>query len=376
SLVYCLGHAILACMEWAGDTKILLLLGLVLIAVGSGGIKPCVSAHVGDQFGSSNRFLLPKVFGWFYLAINMGAFASGLLTPFLLEARREVGSFGETIYPYFDWLVGEKTAGEIIFGHHYAFGLPGVLMGLATLFFWLGRKEFVHIPPRGMAYFQDLRSKENLWVLLKLWCIFSFVILFWALFDQIGTLWQVQARELDRIIPQWVPLWGGYELLPAQVSADTLAVIIYTSGMLEQVTMLTPLKKMGMGLWLMVLAFALVSIIEELLVGGHNLHISWQIVACLILTASEVMVSITCLEFAYTQSPKSMKSLVMALFLLTVSLGNYLTSAIKFLLTDSRGQSVLEGAQEFWFWTLLMAGGAILYSFLSPRYKLSEWENG
>ena len=82
SLVYCLGHAILACMEWAGDTKILLLLGLVLIAVGSGGIKPCVSAHVGDQFGSSNRFLLPKVFGWFYLAINMGAFASGLLTPF------------------------------------------------------------------------------------------------------------------------------------------------------------------------------------------------------------------------------------------------------------------------------------------------------
>ncbi|MDA0343224.1 MAG: hypothetical protein O3B07_03465 [Verrucomicrobia bacterium] len=85
SLVYCLGHAILACMEWAGDTKILLLLGLVLIAVGSGGIKPCVSAHVGDQFGSSNRFLLPKVFGWFYLAINMGAFASGLLTPFLLD---------------------------------------------------------------------------------------------------------------------------------------------------------------------------------------------------------------------------------------------------------------------------------------------------
>ncbi|MDA1078385.1 MAG: MFS transporter, partial [Verrucomicrobia bacterium] len=187
SLVYCLGHAILACMEWAGDTKILLLLGLVLIAVGSGGIKPCVSAHVGDQFGSSNRFLLPKVFGWFYLAINMGAFASGLLTPFLLEARREVGSFGETIYPYFDWLVGEKTAGEIIFGHHYAFGLPGVLMGLATLLFWLGRKEFVHVPPRGLAYFKDLRRKENLWALLKIWCIFSFVILFWALFDQIGT---------------------------------------------------------------------------------------------------------------------------------------------------------------------------------------------
>ena len=254
-------------------------------------------------------------------------------------------------------------------------------MALATLLFWLGRKEFVHVPPRGRAYLKDLREKENLWALIKLWGIFSFVILFWALFDQIGTLWQVQARELDRIIPQWVPLWGGYELLPAQVSAvfNPLFILLlvpifskFIYPMLEQVTVLTPLKKMGIGLWLMVLAFALVSMIQELLVDGHNLHISWQIVACLILTASEVMVSITCLEFAYTQSPKSMKSLVMALFLLTVSLGNYLTSAIKFLLTDSHGQSVLDGAQEFWFWTLLMAGGAILYSFLSPRYKLSE----
>jgi POT family proton-dependent oligopeptide transporter len=381
SLVYCLGHGILACMEWVGDTKILLLLGLVLIAVGSGGIKPCVSAHVGDQFGSSNRFLLPKVFGWFYLSINFGAFASGLLTPFLLEAKRTAGSFGETIYPYFQWLVGSKVEGEVIFGHHYAFGLPGILMALATLLFWLGRKEFVHVPPRGRAYFKDLREKENLWALLKLWGIFSFVILFWALFDQIGTLWQVQARELDRMIPKWVPLWGGYELLPAQVSAvfNPLFILLlvplfskFIYPLLEQVSVLTPIKKMGIGLWLMVLAFALVSIIEELLIDGHNLHITWQIVACLILTASEVMVSITCLEFAYTQSPKSMKSLVMALFLLTVSLGNYLTSAIKFLLTDTNGQSVLEGAQEFWFWTLLMAGGAILYSFLSPRYKLSE----
>ena len=46
------------------------------------------------------------------------------------------------------------------------------------------------------------------------------------------------------------------------------------------------------------------------------------------------MVSITCLEFAYTQAPRSMKSLVMALFFLTVSLGNYLTSAVKFFLSD------------------------------------------
>jgi len=381
SLVYCIGHGILACMEWYGDTRLLLLMGLAFIAFGSGGIKPCVSAHVGDQFGPQNRSLLAKVFGWFYLSINLGAFASGLLTPFLLEAKREAGTFGETIYPYFTWLVGAKQEGEVIFGHHFAFGLPGVLMALATLVFWLGRKQFVHIPPVGAEFFKDLKRKENLWSLIKLWGVFSFVVLFWALFDQIGTLWQIQARALDRMIPEWVPLWGGYELIPAQVSAVfnplfiLLLVPIFSKFIyprLEKRTRLTPLKKMGYGFWLMVLAFLIVSVVEELLFWGHDLHVFWQVLACLVLTASEVMVSITCLEFAYTQSPKSMKSLVMALFLLTVSLGNYLTSAIKFFLTGEAGQNILNGSAEFWFWTGLMAGGAILFSILSPHYRLKE----
>ncbi|SVE55502.1 uncharacterized protein METZ01_LOCUS508356, partial [marine metagenome] len=51
SLVYCAGHAVLSV---ADDTLEGMLVGLALIAVGSGGIKPCVSAHVGDQFGAGN----------------------------------------------------------------------------------------------------------------------------------------------------------------------------------------------------------------------------------------------------------------------------------------------------------------------------------
>lgn len=72
SLVYCAGHLALA----LDDTRFGLALGLGLIALGSGGIKPCVSAHVGDQFGATNAKLLEKVFGWFYFAINLGAFST------------------------------------------------------------------------------------------------------------------------------------------------------------------------------------------------------------------------------------------------------------------------------------------------------------
>jgi POT family proton-dependent oligopeptide transporter len=129
---------------------------------------------------------------------------------------------------------------------------------------------------------------------------------------------------------------------------------------------------MGIGLWLMVLAFAITSLIQESLEQGQVVHIGWQILACLVLTASEVMVSVTCLEFAYTQAPKVMKSLVMALFLLTVSLGNYFTSAVKFMLYDEQGGSMLTGSQEFWFWTMVMGGSAVLYLFVSKNFKIKE----
>lgn len=85
-------------------TQVGLAVGLSLIAMGSGGIKPCVSANLGDQFTSLNAHLLPRAFSWFYFAINLGAFGSMLLTPWLLEH----------------------------YGPNWAFGVPGLLMFAAT----------------------------------------------------------------------------------------------------------------------------------------------------------------------------------------------------------------------------------------------------
>jgi len=80
SIIYCLGSFTLA----LDSTRLGLVAGLALIAIGSGGIKPCVSASVGDQFGPSNQHLLSKAFGWFYFSINFGSFFSTMLTPLLL----------------------------------------------------------------------------------------------------------------------------------------------------------------------------------------------------------------------------------------------------------------------------------------------------
>lgn len=78
SLVYCLGHACLAIFE---NNVTGFFTGLALIAIGSGGIKPCVAAMVGDQFNESNSHLVKKVFAIFYWTINFGSFFASLFIP-------------------------------------------------------------------------------------------------------------------------------------------------------------------------------------------------------------------------------------------------------------------------------------------------------
>ncbi len=135
SLIYCAGHAVLAVAGRMGAlgefeaAEASMFLGLGLIAVASGGIKPCVSANVGDQFTAANSHLVPKVFQVFYFMINYGSFFSTLLTPLLLRK----------------------------FGAEVAFGVPGILMAVATFIFWLGRDKFVRVPasPGGRLGFFD-----------------------------------------------------------------------------------------------------------------------------------------------------------------------------------------------------------------------------
>ena len=302
SLVYCLGHLTLAFMGSGGLTpEAWMMTGLALISLGSGGIKPCVSAHVGDQFGESNATWLTKVFGWFYISINVGAFISTILTPWLLE-----------------W-----------YGPHLAFGIPGILMAIATYVFWLGRKKFIHIQPKGMDFIRETFSREGLRTMTKLAIIFSFVAVFWALFDQTGSSWVLQAEDLNRN-------WLGVHWLPSQIQAINpimivIMVPIFAFGIypvLDKVFPLTPLRKVSIGLFVMVIGFAMVSVVQQWVDQGQQPSIGWQIFAYAILTSSEVMVSITCLEFAYTQAPRSMKSVIMALFLMSVSLGNFFTAGV------------------------------------------------
>ena len=549
SVLYCFGHLALALDE----SRVGLFTGLALIAVGTGAIKPCVSAHVGDQFGSRNKHLLSKVFFLFYFMINLGSAVSTILTPVLLAWK----------------------------GPAVAFGVPGVLMALATLLFWLGRNQFAHVPPGGKEFIKESFSGVGGRALLNLVPIYALVAVFWALFDQTASKWVFQAKSMDLNV-------FGTELLPSQIQAANPIMVmglipVMAYGLYPVLHRLlggdpkdlrepkdkpflkrglTPLRKIGIGFLLTAGAFTVSALIEENITGGTVVpfsletdgelrsagtadtdlyrvenaldgatagrgwisgdlerdadggfqpetfvvrlrersawqldrvevdatvdpaayyeakedereegdppldvrpagdfaartvealiggsadgpwepvgtiavdpatltggvdlsgepaaeylmlrvtenyggpavglgevralaagpapggaaadtwpnvaatgfrpNIGWQLLAYLILTAGEVMVSITCLEFSYTQAPNRMKSLVMSVYLLSVASGNFIVVLVNLFVNNPDGTSKLPGADYYWFFTALMLAATVVYLIVAKLYN-------
>jgi POT family proton-dependent oligopeptide transporter len=302
SVLYCLGHLALAFMGGGGlSAETWLWLGLFLIALGSGGIKPCVSAHVGDQFGKRNQHLMEKVYQWFYFAINFGSTLSTLLTPWLLE-----------------W-----------YGPHVAFGVPGVLMAIATLMFWLGRNRYIHVPPGGTAFLAEVFSRDGILTILRLSLVYLCIAVFWSLFDQTSSAWVLQAEDMNL-------RWLGIDWLPSQIQVLNPILVMVMIPLFQflvyplvgRLVRLTPLRKIGIGLFTMAAGFGLSALVQGWIDGGARPSVAWQFVAYVIVTAAEIMVSITGLEFSYSQAPKTMKSVIMAVWMLSISLGNYVTAVV------------------------------------------------
>ncbi|MDE3068200.1 MAG: POT family MFS transporter [Verrucomicrobiota bacterium] len=370
SVVYCFGHFTLA----MNDTPLGLALGLGLIALGAGGIKPCVSANVGDQFGATNQRLLPRMFNWFYFSINLGSAFSTLLIPELLDR------------------VGPRIA----------FGVPGIAMLIATVVFWMGRRKFVHIPPAGFraflgqffslkksvetksataatgcsksaAWFKGFLAgfnRENLKALLNLLILVPFAAMFWALWQQNFSSWVLQAEHMNRRL-------FGHDWLPNQIQTvnpifillmlPLFSYVIYPA--LERFVRVTPLRRFGAGLWAVIAAFLIVGWIQARIDAGQHPTILWQILAFVVLTAGEVMLSVTHLEFSYTQAPRKLKSLVMCMYLGSISLGNVFTAAVNFFIQNSDGSVKLSGASYYFFFVKVMLVTAVLFVFVSRFYR-------
>jgi len=415
SLVYACGSIMLALSV---DSEVMFTSALMLIALGAGGIKPCVSANVGDQFDASNSHLISKAFDAFYFSINAGSVLSILLVPYLKSH----------------------------YGPAVAFGVPAIAMLVAVFFFWAGRNKYRRVPPAtfdsnkmvvlltafgslvaSYLYFDKtlhmgIGPVMGAWVLLvlalafifkKQWfakpgnfiginlfaatnggfeaaaqeygkeavegirsvwrvlSVFVFIPIFWALWDQSQSEWVVQASKMDL---NWLGIkWEAEQISFVNAAFILMFIPIFSFGlypMLNKIGLkVTPLRKIGAGLVLTALSFVVVAIIQGWIDAGGQPNISWQILAFVILTAGEVLISITCLEYAYTQSPPSMKSTIMACYLLSVTMGNVIVSVIQNNIKSGGFFAQFHGAGFFWLFTGICFAAALLFMLISPRIK-------
>lgn len=369
SLVYCAGNA---CLAFFHTDIHVFSFGLLLIAIGSGGIKPCVSANVGDQFDESNKSLLSKAFSLFYFSINFGSFFSTLLIPLILQH----------------------------YGPGWAFGIPGVLMFLATVIFIGGSRKYVKVPPSGfkkenfvainffmlknifskpkhVSLYEIAKTKyspqsvDGVKAVWRVLAVFAFVPFFWMLNDQNSSEWVLQAAKMDLH-------FMGINWLASQVQAANPILVLLYIPLFNYV--LYPLieksginfnayRKIGTGFLLSVISFIVIWWIQVQIDAGGAPSIGWQLVAYIIITAAEVMVYQTGLEYAYTQAPASMKSTIMSFWLLTIALGNILVSAVNSNIAGGGIFSKLSGAQYYLFFTVLMAVVSVLYIFVSRTFR-------
>ncbi|CAH0716480.1 unnamed protein product, partial [Brenthis ino] len=251
------------------------MLGLALIATGTGGIKPCVAAFGGDQFRlPEENHRLQKFFSTFYCTVNLGGFMGMVVTPTL---RRSVMCFGDdTCYAL-------------------GFGFPAVLVLISIVIFIMGKPWYkikkprdtvtlkfvscawfafkrrirydknVDGPPRGhWLEYSIEKYGEKLVCDMKTVCSIIYLYLpvpfFWSLFDQQGSRWTFQASRLRSEV-------FGMTLMPDQLQVLNPAMVLLMipacpGGAWPLLPELSPLHKMFAGGILAAMAFVCAGILQ------------------------------------------------------------------------------------------------------------------
>ncbi|XP_049365550.1 protein NRT1/ PTR FAMILY 8.3-like [Solanum verrucosum] len=388
--------------------------GLYLIALGTGGIKPCVSSFGADQFDDTDpkeRVKKGSFFNWFYLSINIGALISSTLIVWIQEnAGWGLGFFIPAVF------MGIAIASFFFGTPLYRFQKPGgssltrmcqVLVAAfhkwnlsvpddSTLLYETPDKSSAIEGSRKLLHTDELRCLDkaavvsdtesktgdysNAWrlctvtqveelkILIRMFPIWATGIVFSVVYAQ-ATLFVEQGMVMDTSI-------GSFRIPPASLSLfDIISVIlwvpVYDRILVPIARRLTgnergfsKLQRIGIGLFLSVLGMSAAAIVEfKRLQLARDfglvdeavavpLSIFWQIPQYFILGAAEIFTFIGHLEFFYDQSPDAMRSLCSALSLLTTAMGNYLSSFILTVVTSITTQ----GAKPGWIPNNLNSG--------------------
>ncbi|CAL1528966.1 unnamed protein product [Lymnaea stagnalis] len=384
--------------------RIFYIIGLVLVALGTGGIKANVGLFGAQQVQDLGAQAVQVYFNWFYWFVNAG----GLIAFSAIAYVQQNISF---TWGYFIPLVSILLSIILlnIARSHYIYK-PGQGSVLATSFRVCGQaccrkspeidgKRKIFDSARtdyGGDY--DNVTVDGVIAVLRVLPIFFFVIMFWAIYSQMQSTYFLQGERMDLNV-------GGGQIPVAMLNVFNTVAVLLCIPILDRLIypcfqrMGRPLRYMhriGIGLILSALSVFVAGWVEierkkvlgfTQIVGDEtffaaNMTVFVQVPQFMLVGAGEAFTNIAGLEFAYTQAPKNMQGLIMGIYLATNGIGNYVSTAIIAIIETTTEDDpwfpddINNGKAEYVFFVF---GGLMVLFFLgylpaAYAYKYQEFQ--
>ncbi|XP_027047554.1 solute carrier family 15 member 4-like [Pocillopora damicornis] len=420
SLLYVVGAIVLGAATFdygaifgmsTGSKEAFLGIALLLISVGTGGIKANVSPLGADQIENEGPIIVQRFFDWFYWFIQLGSF---LAYTAVVSVQQEVSFF-------------------------YGYVITALSMFLAVILFVSGRKYYIthehkgsylsetlKIIWQGLKKIQSQRSArvgshwldrvkeslggtykdqrvEDVKSVLKIVPIFLTFILYWTIYGQGQTSYLLQGSFMKLKLSEHFTMPAAslylFEITMLLILIPIVDRIIYPSLRYFGIDF-TPLKKMGVGMLFAMGSVLMAGFMEierkkyidthgyfkqhpfDTPVNASQMNIFYQVPQYVLQGTGEVLTSIPGLAFAYSQSPLYLRGVIMGLNLATIGIGFYVAGALAAIAKNASDgswypQDLNAGKLEnyFFFLAAVMFANFLLFVFLARKYKYVESPN-
>lgn len=377
--------------------RVFYLLGLGLVAIGTGGIKANVGPFGAQQVQDLGTDAVQTYFNWFYWAINMG----GLIAYCAIAFVQQNISFAWGFFiPVVSMLISlfflnlarkhyifKESNGSVL---SQVFGVCG--QGLCRQSPYIdGRRQVFDSARREFGGGYESYTVDGVIAILRMLPVFFFVIMFWAIYSQMQSTYFLQGERMDLNV-------AGFMIPVAFLNAFNTVAVLVTIPILDRLVYpcfkrwgrpLTYLQRIGIGF---VLSAASVLVagwleVERKQQLGHvqtvgdeefyaaNISVFWQAPQFFLVGTGEAFTSIAGYEFAYTQAPKSLQSAIMGVFLATNGMGNYMSTAILAVITQVTTDDpwfpddINDGHAEYIFFLF----GGLMFVFLAGYIPVARW---
>jgi POT family proton-dependent oligopeptide transporter len=404
-----IGGIIIACGHYsmAINTHFNFYLGLILIACGTGLLKPNISTMVGQLYSSADR-RRDAGFSIFYMGINLGAFLSPIVVGFLAQHpwfRGFISSLGFNPNSAWHWGFGAAGVGMTLGLVQYVLGknrlrdvggkpdrlaenpsiqspagfdfltlalaVVGGITGAAIGYF-IGGGLVSALFPLVVGFFAGyligttrLLSGDELKRVLAIFILFVFSILFWMTYEQAGSSLTLFADRMTRTtVFGWQYPSSWFQSVPA------VFVIIFAplfAALWQKLGNRQPSSpgKFIYGLFFAGIAFVVVTIASMLGAGGR-VSPMWLVIVYLIQTFGELCLSPVGLSTVTKLSPARMVGLMMGVWFLSISIGSYIAGLTTRLFEGNDNAVLTRGFATFSAITLF---AALVLAVLTPLIK-------